>query len=500
MSNPLDVLAVPVILNGPGRVGMSFVRLLEEKTAFIQARTGLRPVLVAVTDVGRSLFNPRGLSLADVLAWKAESGDRAVEDAGDARYATLVDILDRVLAGIGRCVLADLPADPSADLSADPSAKGDPSVILSAGPSAERTPSVSKYSGSSAKGTTSGSTFAGSSTSPSVSLSARSSGRGTPFVRGFVPGIVVEATPTNLTTGEPGLSHIAAALERGFSAITLAKGPLVVDFHGLLRLAAENGAGLRYSGAVAAALPTVDTAMYCLAGMEITEIEGVLNGTTNYILNSMAGGRSYADALKEAQAMGVAEADPSLDVEGFDSAAKLLIIANTVWGTRFRLQDVRRQGITHLSGQDVMESASSGTPVRLVARARLVELDVISCKSCESWDSRESRSVAGGSDDSDVPEDKASGFAVGLQCKFGPESAVGSVVSAAKVVDLSVGPEPVPKGHPFAHLTGTQKAVRFVSREMGDIVVSGGASDVVGAAASALKDLIHLLEEKVAKT
>lgn len=168
MSNPLDVLAVPVILNGPGRVGMSFVRLLEEKTAFIQARTGLRPVLVAVTDVGRSLFNPRGLSLADVLAWKAESGDRAVEDAGDARYATLVDILDRVLAGIGRCVLADLPADPSADLSADPSAKGDPSVILSAGPSAERTPSVSKYSGSSAKGTTSGSTFAGSSTSPSV--------------------------------------------------------------------------------------------------------------------------------------------------------------------------------------------------------------------------------------------------------------------------------------------------------------------------------------------
>ena len=101
-------------------------------------------------------------------------------------------------------------------------------------------------------------------------------------------------------------------------------------------------------------------------------------------------------------------------------------------------------------------------------------------------DSVESRSVAGSSDDSDVPGDKASGFAVGLQCKFGPESAVGSVVSAAKVVDLSVGPEPVPRAI-LAHLTGTQKAVRFVPREMGDIVVSGGASDVVGAAASALR-------------
>ncbi len=373
--------SIPVILNGPGRVGLSFVRLLEEKAPYIRDKTGVRPSLVAVTDVDRSLFNPEGLSLVDVRAWKAP-----------VQNASYRDILDRV---------AGIPRVP-----------------------------------------------------------------GIPGVRG-ISGIVVEATPTNPTTGEPGLSHIVDAISLGFSVVTLAKGPLVVAFHSLRGLASEKGAGLKYSGAVAAALPTVDTAMYSMAGVEITEIEGVLNGTTNYILNSMANGTSYSHALSEAQAMGVAEANPTLDVEGFDSAAKLLIIANTVWGTSLGLSDVRRQGITHLDGQEVMEYARGGTPVRLVARAWL--------------DPEESGATSD------------AGFADSAKSA---EPTKPPKPPKSRLVHLAVGPEPLPAGHPFMHLPGTQKAVRFVSREMGDIVVSGGASDVVGAAASAVKDLIHLLEER----
>ncbi len=103
------------------------------------------------------------------------------------------------------------------------------------------------------------------------------------------PGVVVEATPTNLETGEPGLSNLRTALDLRYSAVSLAKGPLVVAFGELSELARVRGAQLRYSGAVAAALPTVDTAVYAMAGAGIREIEGVLNGTSNYILNGMAG-------------------------------------------------------------------------------------------------------------------------------------------------------------------------------------------------------------------
>lgn len=256
------------------------------------------------------------------------------------------------------------------------------------------------------------------------------------------PGVVVEATPTDIWTGEPGLSHITKAMEHGFSVISLSKGPLVVAFEQLSRLAKENNLGFKYSGAVAAALPTLDTALYSMAGADITEIEGVLNGTTNFILNHMAKGESYEEALAQARRMGVAEANPVLDVEGFDSAAKLLIIANTIWKENFTLSDVKREGISRLCPKEVKAFYDGQTPVRLIARAvKRTEDDE------KSW-------------------------------------------------ELCVKPEPVAPEHPFRFLPGTSKAVKFSSKEMGQIIVSGGASDVLGAAASCIKDLIHLLEER----
>lgn len=357
----------PVVVNGPGRVGREFIRLLAEEAERIGARARCLPILRAVKSRRGILFSHEGLTPQDVEDWLNAS---VVETAGGPVWPALTG---------GANSTSRLSAFSPADY---------PLVL--------------------------------------------------DLVRGEVPGVVVEATSTDLETGEPGLSHITTAMQKGFSAVSLAKGPLVVAFGALSSLARERGVSLRYSGAVAAALPTVDTAIYSMAGAGIYEIEGVLNGTTNYILNSMAGGKSYKAALAEAQAMGVAEANPRLDVEGFDSAAKLLIIANTVWGLGLRLSDVARQGITTLGAGYVRDSALKGTPVRLVARA-----------------------ATGGA---------------------GPY--------------LSVRPEAVPAGHPFANLPLTSKAVRFKSKNMGEVIVSGGASDVTGAAAAALKDLIHVLEER----
>jgi homoserine dehydrogenase len=258
------------------------------------------------------------------------------------------------------------------------------------------------------------------------------------MVKSDAHGIVVEATPTDLETGEPGLSHITAAIMKGYSVVSLAKGPLVAAFGPLSALAREHGVSLRYSGAVVASPPILDTAAYAMAGAEIYEIEGVLNATTNYVLNSMAQGKAYKSALAEAQALGVAEANAKLDVEGFDSATKLVIIANTVWGMELGLGDVDRHGITALNSRSVRESAAAGLHVRLVARAKMDGLKPL----------------------------------------------------------LTVRPEEVPGDHPFANLPGTSKAVRFRSRNMGDVSISGSAADVTAAAASALKDLIHILEER----
>lgn len=355
---------VPVLLNGPGKVGMSFARLLYEKAAYIAEKTGKEPVLVAVRGRTGSLVSLQGLSWEEVVRWR-ETGATSYADhsraLGNAPYES---VLSRVA-----CEMSH-------------------------------------------------------------------------------PGVVVEATPTDLFTGEPGLSHLIKAMNLGFSAVTLAKGPLVVAMEELLKLSREKGPVLRYSGAVAAALPTVDTALYCMAGTRILEIEAVLNGTTNLILNRMACGRSYREALVEAQAMGVAEANPVLDVEGYDSAAKILIIANSIWKTGEKLDSVTRQGITGLEAAEVVRQAANGTPVRLIARAR-------------------------------------AGLCTDVPGKPGKD--------CTRTVSLSVGPEPVSSDHSFRFLPGTAKAIRFRSQEMGDIVVSGGASDVVGAAASALKDLIHIM-------
>ncbi len=199
---------------------------------------------------------------------------------------------------------------------------------------------------------------------------------------GFLPGrspaqvladlpvqLVLESSPVNLQHGEPGLSVTRTALRRGISVVLANKGPLVLAFAELQALAQEHGAGLAYSATVCGALPVINIGRRDLIAADITELAGIFNATTNFILGEMATGRSFADALAEAQRRGIAETDPSLDVEGWDTANKLVIIANSFLGVQVTLADVMVQGITQVTAEDLRVARTQGNTLKLVARA-----------------------------------------------------------------------------------------------------------------------------------
>ena len=182
--------------------------------------------------------------------------------------------------------------------------------------------------------------------------------------------LLLEASPANLEDGQPGLSCIEAALSRGMHVVTANKAPLVLAFPRLLTLARDHNVRLRFDATVAGGLPSVNLGQRDLAAAEVHRLEGILNLTTNYILTRMAqDGLSYDEALAHAQDAGHAEADPSLDVEGWDAANKLVILAHSVLGYPATLADVAVEGITHVTAEMLRQAAAEGKRVKLVATA-----------------------------------------------------------------------------------------------------------------------------------
>jgi homoserine dehydrogenase len=181
--------------------------------------------------------------------------------------------------------------------------------------------------------------------------------------------LVLEASPVDLKTGEPGLGVCRTSLRRGIPVVLANKGPLVLAYSELQALAQAHGGALGYSATVCGALPVVNIGQRDLIAADIIELAGIFNATTNFILGEMAAGRAYADALEEAQRRGIAETDPSLDVEGWDTANKLVIIANSFLRVQVSLADVAVQGITGVTAEDLRAARTSGNTIKLVARA-----------------------------------------------------------------------------------------------------------------------------------
>ena len=161
--------------------------------------------------------------------------------------------------------------------------------------------------------------------------------------------IVIEMSYTDLETGEPALSHIRAALETGRHVVTTNKGPTALFFPELLALAQEAKVELGVEGTVLAGTPVLRMGMEMLKGAGIQKVQGILNGTTNYILTEMEAGANYGEVLAEAQEKGYAEADPTGDVEGHDAAGKVVIIANLLMDLPLKMSDVSQKGITELT-------------------------------------------------------------------------------------------------------------------------------------------------------
>ncbi|PJF36245.1 MAG: homoserine dehydrogenase [Candidatus Thermofonsia Clade 1 bacterium] len=184
--------------------------------------------------------------------------------------------------------------------------------------------------------------------------------------------VVIELTPTVYARdAEPAMSHIRAALAAGKHVITANKGPIALAYPELRAQAAHRGVFLGFEGTVMGGTPALRMARQGLAGCQISAVRGILNGTTNFILSEMESGKSYAEALSEAQARGYAEADPSNDVEGIDAAGKLIILAHVIFGKALRLDEIGREGITRLSQADIQAAQASGERWKLIAQAAI---------------------------------------------------------------------------------------------------------------------------------
>jgi len=179
--------------------------------------------------------------------------------------------------------------------------------------------------------------------------------------------ITVEVTPTNIIDGEPGLMHIREALKRGRHVVTSNKGPLVKRFNELMRLANDHRVMLRYEATVGGAMPMINLVREALTGSRVLNIVGVFNGTCNYILTRMTEeGLDYDHVLSEAQDMGIAEADPTYDVMGIDTACKVVILANSIFKQNVTLNDVEVTGIIKITADALRLAKERSYSVKLI--------------------------------------------------------------------------------------------------------------------------------------
>jgi len=187
--------------------------------------------------------------------------------------------------------------------------------------------------------------------------------------------ILLEASPVDLNTGDPGLSNCRTALDHGLHLVLANKAPLALAQAELDRLAADVDVGILYSATFCGGLPVLNIVRRDMVCGKILGFRGIFNSTTNFILEEMLKGRSYADALSETQERGIAEADPSIDIGGWDTAAKLVIAANSIVDAMITLADVSVSGIEDVQLDWLEQCRREGSVLKLVATAELIDAE-----------------------------------------------------------------------------------------------------------------------------
>jgi homoserine dehydrogenase len=179
--------------------------------------------------------------------------------------------------------------------------------------------------------------------------------------------LLFEGTTLDPRTGQPATAHVRAALERGVSVVSANKGPLAFAARDLLHVARERGAGFRFESAVADCLPIFDLCEVAVPAGRITAYRGVLNSTSNLVLQAVARGAPMAEAIRDAQERGIAEADPSHDLDGWDHAVKAVILGNVLLGQDLRPADVERTPLAAVNLDWLRAEERAGSTVRLAA-------------------------------------------------------------------------------------------------------------------------------------
>jgi homoserine dehydrogenase len=188
--------------------------------------------------------------------------------------------------------------------------------------------------------------------------------------------VLIEVTPTNIEDGGVGLENIRYALNREIDVVTVNKGPLALKYREIMDLAKKKGCMIGFEGTVGGAMPIIDLCLDDLAGEKIKSIRGIFNGTCNYILSKMDNGQPFEQALKEAQQLGYAETDPTNDVEGYDAATKVVILANSVFHRDVSFKDVKITGITGITPDAIAQAKSHNMVIRLVGEITETRLEV----------------------------------------------------------------------------------------------------------------------------
>ncbi len=243
--------------------------------------------------------------------------------------------------------------------------------------------------------------------------------------------VLIETTASNYNDAEPGMTHIINAMKQGLHVISVNKGPLALAFPSLLELAEYNNILFRFSGTVGGGTPILDYAKNSLGGERIISFDGILNGTTNYILTNMTNGLTFKEALSDAKKRGYVEADESLDLDGLDAAAKLVILANWIMGMKVTLPDIKRIGIRKIDVSDIKKASSKKCAVKLIA-------------SCNK--------------------------------------------------ELVVEPKEIPMDDPLC-VSGTLNAISFTSEQSGTQTIIGRGAGGIETASSILRDLIDIKNE-----
>ena len=181
--------------------------------------------------------------------------------------------------------------------------------------------------------------------------------------------VVVETTPLGLNSGQPGVDHVRMALTMGADVITANKGPAAFAFRELRDLADRHGRAFLFEGAVLDGLPVFSLLRHTLPAVRVIGFRGIVNTTTNHVLTAMESGVSIDDAVREMQRRGMAEADPSSDIDGWDAAAKTAALANALMDARTNPHEVTRESLRTVSVDDVRTARRTGSSIKLVASA-----------------------------------------------------------------------------------------------------------------------------------